>query len=310
MIIARSAAEVPPALKPTVVTIGVFDGVHKGHQMLMRRVIERAAEQSATPGVVTFDRHPLEVVAPGKEPALITTVRQRAEVLESLGMGVLLILRFDDALRRLEAKDFVRTVLVETLDVRHVVVGSNFRFGYNHAGSVATLHELGAVYGFGVDIFSLLGGDDAISSTLIRRKIAGGEVETVAEELGRPFRVEGHVEHGAGRGKGLGIPTANLRIAPRMVLPKIGVYAGYLIWKDERHPAVINVGLNPTFEERSAPVVEVHALDFDADLYGQVVGVEFTHRLRDEMRFAGAEPLMEAIREDIRKARVLLGLTG
>lgn len=306
MIVVHRPEDVPSSVKPSVVTIGVFDGVHKGHQMLMRRVIEQAAQHDATPGVVTFNRHPLELIAPGKEPALITTVPQRAEVLESLGMGIVLILEFDDALRHLEPHDFVKQVLVDGLDVRHVVVGSNFRFGYNHAGTVQTLHELGEVYGFGVDIFSLLGGDDAISSTLIRRQIADGDVEVVEVELGRPFKVEGVVEHGAGRGKGLGIPTANLKIEQKMALPKIGVYAGYLIWDDNRHPAVINVGLNPTFEQRIAPVVEVHALDFDADLYGQTVGVEFTHRLRDEMKFDGPEPLLEAIAKDIARARTLL----
>ncbi|MGH2831084.1 MAG: bifunctional riboflavin kinase/FAD synthetase, partial [Actinomycetota bacterium] len=302
MIVVHSAAEVPASSKPTAVTIGVFDGVHRGHQMLIRRVIEMARDSGCTPAVVTFDRHPLEVVAPGKEPPLITTVRQRADVLASLGIEVLVVLRFDDALRRLKPDEFVRQVLVEGLSARHVVVGSNFRFGYEHAGTVATLHELGDVYGFHVDIFSLLGGADAISSTLIRRQIADGQVEVVAEELGRPFRIEGTVEHGAGRGKGLGIPTANLRVARRIVLPKIGVYAGWLTWPVQREPgagtrrpAVINVGLNPTFEDRTEPVVEVHVLDFEADLYGEVVSLEFTHRLRDERRFDGAESLVRQI---------------
>lgn len=308
MIVARSLAEIPESVKPAAVTIGVFDGVHKGHQMLMRRVIERAREHDATPGVVTFDRHPLELIAPGKEPAVISTVDDRAEVMGSLGMDLVLILTFDDALRSLEAEEFVRTVLVEALGVRHVVVGSNFRFGYNHAGTVQTLFELGEIYGYGVDIFSLLGGADAISSTLIRRQIAGGEVEKVGEELGRPFRLEGVVEHGAGRGKGLGIPTANLRVPANMVVPKIGVYAGWLIIDGVRHPAVVNVGLNPTFEKRTTPVVEAHALDYDGDLYDKTVGLQFTHRLRDELRFDGAESLMVAIADDIKKARELLGV--
>lgn len=327
MIVVHSAADVPADKKPTAVTIGVFDGVHRGHQMLIRRVVEKAQSSGVTPAVVTFDRHPLELIAPGKEPPLITTVRQRAEVLESLGIEVMVILRFDEALRRLKPEEFVRQVLVDGLQVRHVVVGSNFRFGYEHAGTVATLHELGAIYGFDVDIFSLLGGPDAISSTMLRNKIAGGEVEDVADKLGRPFRVEGSVERGAGRGKGLGIPTANLRIPSRIVLPKIGVYAGWLTWPGERgpkgasgasarpphgqgdrHPAVINVGLNPTFEDRTSPIVEVHVLDFDADLYGEVVSVEFTHRLRDEHKFDGPEPLVKQIHEDIARARDLLGV--
>ncbi|GAC1415653.1 MAG: bifunctional riboflavin kinase/FAD synthetase [Actinomycetota bacterium] len=308
MILARSLPEIPQSVKPTCISIGVFDGVHKGHQMLMRRVIEKAREVDATPGVVTFDRHPLEIIAPGKEPALITTVQQRAEAMGEIGIDLVVILTFNDELRKLEPEDFVRKVLVESLGACHVVVGSNFRFGFNHAGTVQTLFELGERFGFGVDIFSLLGGADAISSTLIRKQIAGGDVEKVAEELGRPFRVEGFVEHGAGRGKGLGIPTANLKIAHNMALPKIGVYAGWLIIDGERHPAVVNVGLNPTFETRTVPVVEAHALDYDGDLYDKTLQLEFTHRLRDEMRFDGPEPLIEAIAGDIAKARTLLHL--
>ncbi|HEX9694870.1 MAG TPA: bifunctional riboflavin kinase/FAD synthetase [Actinomycetota bacterium] len=304
----RSIEDIPAGLKPTAVTIGVFDGVHKGHQMLIRRVVELARETGATPGVVTFDRHPLEVVAPGKEPPMISTVEQRAQVLGGLGIEFVLVLTFDEALRRLEPGEFVRKILVDGLGATHVVVGSNFRFGYNHAGTVATLHELGAIEGFGVDIFSLLGGEDAISSTLIRRQIAGGDVETVAGELGRPFRLEGEVVRGAGRGKGLGIPTANLAISPRMAQPKIGVYAGWLTVDGVRHPAVVNVGLNPTFEDRVEPVVEIHALDFDADLYGKSVAIEFTHRLRDELKFDGPDPLVEQIRADIAQARALLGV--
>lgn len=308
MIVVGDSSAVPARLKPTVVTIGVFDGVHKGHQMILRRVVELARAAAATPGVLTFDRHPLELLAPGREPAMITTVEQRAEVLATLGLELLVVLRFDDALRRLTPEQFVSRILVHDLDARHVVVGSNFRFGYEHAGTVDTLHEQAAVHGFDVDVFPLLGGADAISSTLIRRQLAGGEVEAVAQELGRPFRLEGVVDRGAGRGKGLGIPTANLRSDSRMALPKIGVYAGYLVWKAQRHPAVINVGLNPTFEDRTAPVVEAHALDFDADLYGETVGVEFTHRLRDEVRFDGPEPLLAQIRLDVERARRLLGL--
>jgi riboflavin kinase/FMN adenylyltransferase len=163
MIVAQSIRDLPASVKPAVATIGVFDGVHRGHQALLRRVIERAKEHHATPVVVTFDRHPLELLAPGKEPALITTLRQRAEVLTSLGIGTLLILEFNDALRHLKADEFVRRVLVEALGVAHVVVGSNFRFGFEHAGTVETLRELGEKHGFGVDEFTLVAGDETIS---------------------------------------------------------------------------------------------------------------------------------------------------
>ena len=311
MITAQGLSGLPADVKPSVATVGVFDGVHTGHQMLLRRVVETARERSAKAVVVTFDRHPLELLNPPIAPRLITTLRQRAEVFEEIGIDVLLVLRFDDKFRQFPAEDFIHRVIVGALGAVHLVVGENFRFGHGGTGTVEMLKDLGAENGFDVDVFELLEGsseDEAVSSSLIRRQIAEGEVERVAEELGRPFRLEGHVVKGAGRGRSLGIPTANLELPPKMILPKVGVYAGWMEHGGERHPAVINVGFNPTFEDRSAPIVEVHALDFDADLYGQVVGVEFTHRLRDELKFTDGESLMVEIRKDIAKARELLGV--
>lgn len=306
----QGIAGLPADIKPSVATIGVFDGVHVGHQMLLRKVVDEARARGAKAVVVTFDRHPLELLNPQDAPQLITTLRQRAEVFEGLGTDVLLVLRFDDALRNLEAEEFVDHVLVEGLGIVHLVVGSNFRFGHGGSGTVEMLQSLGTERGFTVEVFSLLGREaapEAVSSSLIRRQLADGEVERVAEELGRPFRLEGHVVKGAGRGRGLGIPTANLDVPSKVILPKVGVYAGWMEQRGRRHLAVINVGLNPTFEERDRPIVEVHALDFDGDLYGQVIGIEFTHRLRDEVRFVNADALMEEIRRDIARARELLG---
>jgi riboflavin kinase/FMN adenylyltransferase len=202
-------------------------------------------------------------------------------------------------------------VIVGALGAVHLVVGENFRFGHGGTGTVEMLEELGKENGFDVDIFKLLEGtkdDEAVSSSLIRRQIAEGEVERVAKELGRPFRLEGHVVKGAGRGRELGIPTANLDLPEKIILPKVGIYAGWMEHEGDRHPAVVNVGFNPTFEDRSVPIVEVHALDFDGDLYGKVVGIEFTHRLRDERKFPSADAMMEEIRKDIAKARELLGV--
>jgi riboflavin kinase/FMN adenylyltransferase len=279
--------------------------------MLLRKVVEQAREHGAKSVVVTFDRHPLELLHPESAPLLITTLRQRAEVFGELGIDVLLVLRFDEKLRHLSAEDFVRKVLVEALGVVHLVVGSNFHFGHGGTGSVEMLTRSGKEHGYTVEVFSLLeaeSDDEAVSSSLIRRQIAEGEVERVAEELGRPFRLEGHVVKGAGRGRRLGIPTANLQLPDKVILPKVGVYAGWMEHEGKRHPAVINVGYNPTFEDRSKPIVEVHALDFDGDLYGKVIGVEFTHRLRDELKFPDADAMMKEIRVDIEKARELLGL--
>ena len=314
MKVAYGLSGLPAGVKPSVCTIGVFDGVHKGHQQLIGRVVDEAKDRGATPVVVTFDRHPLELIAPGKEPPLITTPRQRAEAMGELGIELLLILRFDDALRHLTAADFVQKVLVDALGAVHVVVGRNFRFGHEHAGTVDVLRELGASHGFTVEIVDLVaqdvGGGPVVSSTLIRQQIADGKVEDVAAEMGRPFRIEGYVEPGAHRGKGLGFPTANLRIADKILLPKIGVYAGWLTWKGTRYPTVVNVGLNPTFEDRTTPLVEAHVLDFEGDLYGEVVSIEFTHRLRDELKFDDPSDLVRAIEDDVANGRRVLGLDG
>lgn len=311
MIVAQGLGGLPPDVKSSVATIGVFDGVHVGHQMLLRRVVEEGRKRGGKAVVVTFDRHPLELLHPEDAPLLITTLRQRAEVFGDLGVDVLLVLRFDEKLRHLSAEEFVREILVDALGAVHLVVGSNFRFGHGGTGNVGMLSELGSKYGFTVEVFQLLEAEadsEAVSSSLIRKQIAEGEVERVAEELGRPFRLEGHVVKGAGRGRALGIPTANLELPDKVILPKVGVYAGWMEDQGKRHPAVINVGFNPTFEHRSKPIVEVHALDFDGDLYGKVIGVEFTHRLRDELKFPDAESMMAEIRIDIAKARELLGL--
>jgi riboflavin kinase / FMN adenylyltransferase len=307
----QGLAALPDDVRPSVATVGVFDGVHVGHQMLIREVVDEARARGATSVVVTFDRHPLELLSPKDAPQLITTLRQRAEAFEGLGVDVLLVLRFDDKFRQFPAEHFIERVLVEALGAVHLVVGANFRFGHGGSGTVEMLQELGAKHGFSVHVFSLLEQEKApagVSSSLIRRQLAEGDVEHVAEELGRPFRLEGHVVKGAGRGRGLGIPTANLDVPDKMILPKVGIYAGYLEAEGERHPAVISVGYNPTFEERDLPIVEVHALDFDADLYGRVIGVEFTHHLRDERKFESVDALIEQIRSDIARARELFDI--
>jgi riboflavin kinase / FMN adenylyltransferase len=302
--------EVPAAIRPTVATIGVFDGVHRGHQALMRTVVEKATELNATPVVVTFDRHPLAVIAPGNEPPLITTISQRARVMAELGIRALVVLHFDDVFRHETPEQFVRSVLVDALGSVHCVVGANFRFGHQQAGTIETLNDLGARFGFGVTVFALQLGaeEEVVSSSLIRRHIAEGEMEQVATELDRPYRLEGTVERGASRGRELGFPTANLSVRDHMLLPKLGVYAGWLWWKDARHPAVINVGLNPTFGDRDTPIVEAHVLDFDQDLYGEEIEIEFTHRLRDELRFSNVDSLVTQMTADVEHARGLLGV--
>lgn len=308
MRVARGIADLPPDVKPSVATIGVFDAVHRGHQALMRELVAKARETGATPVVVTFDRHPREVTSPGSEPPMVTTLEQRAVEIERAGIGVLLVLPFDDHLRHLTPEEFVRRILADALGVVHVVSGANFRFGYQGAGTVETLRELGDRFGFGVTLFGLIADEDPLSSTLVRTHVANGDVEKAAEELGRPFRLRGVVEHGAGRGKGLGIPTANLRTDPRALIPRVGVYAGWVLVGEARIPAAINVGFNPTFEDRSAPIVEAHLLDYEGELYGMTIEVEFTRRLRDELKFSGSEELMRQVETDIEQVRTLLGV--
>jgi riboflavin kinase/FMN adenylyltransferase len=302
---------VPPEARPSCATVGVFDGVHLGHQALLGRLVERARERGATATVVTFDRHPQELINPAEAPPLITTLRQRAAVFERVGIDLVVVLRFDESLRRLEPEAFVRQVLVDSLGVVHVVVGANFRFGHRGAGTVEDLRRLGEALGFTVEVFELVQDEapgEPVSSSLIRRQLAEGDVERVTRELGRPFQLEGRVVAGAGRGRDLGVPTANLDVPPKLCLPRIGVYAGWVTHQGVRRPAVINVGLNPTFEVRDRPVVEAHVLDFEGELHGRVITVEFTHRLRDERRFPDAAALVAEIRRDIARARELLGV--
>jgi len=297
-------------MRPMVVSIGVFDGVHRGHQALMRTVVEKAAELNATPVVVTFNRHPLAVIAPGSEPPLITTVAQRARVMATVGIGALIVLNFDDHMRHMSPEEFVRAVLVDGLGCVHVVVGTNFRFGHQQAGTIETLTDLGARFGFGVTIYALQmdGSNEVVSSSLIRKHIADGDMEQVAEELDRPYVLEGTVEHGSSRGRDLGFPTANLAVDEHMILPKLGVYAGWMRWRGDRYPAVVNVGVNPTFGDRDSPIVEAFIVDFDQDLYGETVEIEFTHRLRDELRFTKVDDLVTQMHADVENARGLLGI--
>jgi riboflavin kinase/FMN adenylyltransferase len=310
IVVFRGLDEVPPSIRPTVASIGVFDGVHRGHQALFATVLERAVELTATPVVVTFDRHPLAIISPGNEPPLITTLSQRARVMGSIGIRALVVLQFDEHLRNMSPEEFVRHVLVDALGCEHVVVGANFRFGHQQAGTIETLVDLGKRYGFGVTIFALQTDDEneVVSSSLIRRHIADGEMEQVAAELDRPYRLEGTVEHGASRGRDLGFPTANLAIPENVILPKLGVYAGWLWWQGTRYPAVVNVGLNPTFGDRDTPIVEAYVIDFDQDLYGEQVEIEFTHRLRDELRFEGVDALVTQMHADVEDARRVLGV--
>jgi riboflavin kinase/FMN adenylyltransferase len=309
----QGLAEVPEGWGPSVVTIGVFDGVHRGHQRIVGRAAQAAADLGLPLAVVTFDPHPAEVVRPGSHPALLASLRRRVQLLAELGAGAVCVVAFTPEFSRLGPDEFVRAVLVDRLRTRRIVVGENFRFGYRAAGDLALLAELGDKYEFQADGMPLLTEDGRpLSSSAIRDRLAAGDVAGAARGLGRPHRVEGVVVRGHQRGKALGFPTANLETAEHTAIPADGVYAGWLASLDgdgretERWPAAISVGTNPTFGGQ-ARAVEAYALDRDdLELYGACVAVDFAARLRGMDRFGSADALAAQMRADVDRARALV----
>lgn len=310
MEILRGADARPAEPAPTVVTVGMFDGVHRGHAMLFQHVIRTASELAARSAVVTFDPHPLEVLAPDKAPCVLTPLDRRLQLFERVGLDVALVLRFDQKLASLNPAQFTRAALVEDLHVRKVIVGEDFRFGHGRAGDINTLRELGKTFGFEAEAIGLLGNGSAkISSTEIRRLVAEGSVEDAAQLLGRPYRLSGTVVPGQGVGRELhGLSTANLSPHPKACLPGLGVYAGWWVSDVERRPGVINVGKErgPQLATAAHVVVEIHIFDFDRDITGSSAEIEFTSFLRPEVRFAGNDQLAAQIRDDAARARKLL----
>jgi riboflavin kinase/FMN adenylyltransferase len=305
--------DVPSTWGKSVVTVGVFDGVHRGHQLIISRAERTATELSLPFVVVTFDPHPDEVVRPGTHPPLLCTARFRTELLGRLGADAVCVLAFTREFSQLPAAEFVHTVLVDGLHAAAVVIGANFRFGHRAAGDVALLADLGEKYGFAAEGVPLLTDHGVtISSSGIRDLLAAGDVAGAARDLGRPHRVEGIVVRGHGRGRALGFPTANAEPPPMTAIPADGIYAGWLASLDsdgterERWPAAISVGTNPTFEG-SARTVEAYALDRDdLDLYGVHVAIEFAGRLRGMVKFGATNELIEQMRLDVSQARELL----
>ena len=305
--------DVPANWGRSVVTIGVFDGVHRGHRLIVARAAEIAGNLGLPLVVVTFDPHPDEVVRPGSHPPLLCTPRYRVELLGSLGADAVCVLPFTQEFSQLPAEEFVRAVLVDGLHASAVVIGENFRFGHKAAGNVALLGELGEKYEFTAEGVALLtDGGGTVSSSRIRALLAAGEVAAAARELCRPHRVEGIVVRGHQRGRALGFPTANAEPPPNTAIPADGIYAGWLASLDtdgtelERWPAAISVGTNPTFEG-SDRTVEAYALDRDdLDLYGMHVAVEFTERIRGQVRFDSVDDLIAQMRQDVAVARQIL----
>jgi riboflavin kinase/FMN adenylyltransferase len=299
---------VPDGLGPTVATVGMFDGVHRGHRELLDRVAAEAAARDVAAAAVTFDRHPLAVLRPGSEPPLLTTLDRKVELLGEAGMAVVLVLQFTRELSEVPAEAFAAEVLFGALAARAVVVGENFRFGHKAAGDPALLAELGRTRGIEVVAMPLHAqGDQIVSSTRIRAELAAGDVAAAAASLGRPYAVEGTVVVGDRRGGPLlGVPTANLDVPDGIAIPADGVYAGHLADDTDgrSRPAAVSVGTNPQFGTDRR--VEAHVLDFDGDLYGHRVAVDFTHHLRGQATFANVEALATQIHADVDQARRLL----
>ena len=307
--------QVPAGHGPCVVTIGVFDAVHRGHAALIARALAAARRRGVPCVVVTFDPHPLAVLAPAYAPAMLASVARRLDLLAGAGVDAALVLPFTPELAAVEPEAFARDILGERLNAELVVVGTNFTFGRGGAGTVDTLGRVGASLGMTVDPVELVNaGAGVVSASRIRALLADGEVEQVGRLLGHPFRADGVVVRGEQRGRGLGYPTANLDMAAHAAVPAVGVYAVrvLLLGPDGSEAGAtvlgvgaISVGTNPTFDGRHR-TVEAFILDFDADLYGDVLGVEFTHRLRGMERFDSVEALIRQMDADVARARELV----
>jgi riboflavin kinase/FMN adenylyltransferase len=307
MEVLRGLEALPVSFDRTAVTIGFFDGVHRGHQAVLGRTVEGAAERGLTPVAVTFDRHPREILTPGTAPKLLTTLERKASLIEPLGIEALLVLEFTEAFSKWPPERFVDDVLVNGLHTANVVVGANFTFGHKALGNIFTLSDLGGGRGFEVQPMGLLTIEGRrVSATSIREALSAGDLAWPELALGRKHLVDGTVVTGAGRGAKLGFPTANMHINPRILLPSDGVYAGRATVEGRTHTAAINIGTNPTFGQEPLRL-EAFLLDFEGDLLGREMTIEFWHRLRDELRFDSAEDLVEAIKKDVARTRELMG---
>jgi riboflavin kinase/FMN adenylyltransferase len=286
----------------TVVTIGNFDGVHVGHREILRRVVERARETANLAAVVTFDPHPMKVLRPAEAPGLLSTMAQRLQEMEKLGIEAALVLRFDAELARVSPEDFVRTILAETLKMSVVFVGENFRFGHKHAGDVKLLRELGRKHDYRVEILEpVVMAGEIVSSTAVRVAVAEGDMETAARLLGRPYALSGEIRRGTGTGARLVFPTLNL--APEQeIFPARGVYATETFVEGRGYRSATNVGVRPTFDGKTL-TIESHLFDFEQEVTAGPMQVWFWKRLRGEQKFSGPEELRGQIAKDLEETK-------
>ncbi|WP_238014694.1 bifunctional riboflavin kinase/FAD synthetase [Dactylosporangium sp. AC04546] len=305
----RGTQAAPGGWGRAVATIGVFDGVHRGHQQIIGHTVKRAGELGVQSVVITFDPHPSEVVRPGSHPAVLTEPARKAELIEALGVDVLCVIPFTVEYSRLSPEAFVHDALVEHLHTALIVVGENFRFGHKAAGDVDLLRRLGRTFGFGVEGAPLVADEGTVfSSTYIRACVDAGDVVAASRALGRPHRLEGVVVRGDQRGRELGFPTANLLTPPNAAVPADGIYAAWLMRdrSPEPLPASVSIGTNPTFAGKERRV-EAFVLDFQGDLYGERVSLDFVARLREQRTYTAIEPLIAQIQEDVEQTRQVLG---
>lgn len=295
----------------TVVTVGTFDGVHRGHWAVLEEIARRAQASGLTSVLVTFEPHPLEIVNPQAAPLLLTLADEKRLILAQSAVDRVAFVPFTPALRDYPPERFVREILEERFHLAELVIGYDHGFGRGRAGDVELLRAIGKADGFAVDVVPAVMLDGRpISSTMIRRFVAGGDLDHAARALGRPYSVSGAVVPGAGRGRGIGIPTVNLAPPhPRKLLPPDGVYAATVSWRGGSRGAMLNLGPRPTFGEH-ARALEAHLFDFDAELYGETVTVEFHRRLRETVQFASVDALRRQLEQDRRDALDALRMVG
>lgn len=309
MIVVPIPGDFPDHLRPSAVTIGKFDGVHSGHAAVLADLVSRAEEHALHSVVVTFDRHPAELIRPGSAPVPVVSLEQKLELLEQAGVEATAVLAFTERLSQLTPIEFVRDLLVGKLGARLLTVGEDFRFGHKGAGDVALLRQLADELGYTLVVHGDEPGPDdrRASSTWVREALDAGDVELAAELLGRDHTLSGVVGHGAKRGRELGFPTANLEAATvEGFIPGDGVYAGWFTVDGKRYPSAISVGNNPTFDGVPQRQVEAHLIDEHLDLYDREVEVSFVHRIRGMEKFASIEALIDRMTADVEESRRVL----
>jgi len=308
MKIIKGIENLKKSFRNPVVTLGNFDGVHLGHQQIFKRVKQEAAEIRGQGVVITFEPHPLKVLAPERFLPLLTPFRKKMMLIEKSGIETVLCIEFTLKFSEIVPSEFIETILVEKVKVRKVIIGYNYHFGRGQRGDAQTLKEAGKVFDFEVEVVDPLRiGETTVSSSRIRNLIQSGEVEEASKLLGRNYPIIGKVVQGEKRGGTLGFPTANLEASDELY-PKTGVYAVEVVWHQQRFDGLANVGSNPTFSTQSGKTerpfsLEVHILDFDQEIYGKEIEVRFKKRIRDEVRFESPSLLIDQIKKDIQWAR-------